>query len=711
MVSGYAQQTNTWQIINPGWTKINDIKFDNQGNLYVTTTAGLYRSENNGDFWNLIGGDYLNYGDIARDDSALIASNINGILNITTDGGKTWTTDTLNKINIFKIAPNHDWYVTFNRSLIRSDNGGKTWTKLPLEDTFDHLVIDSKNRIYTFSGPRLYYSDDNGAVWDTLDIPKTTGNSQFDRVYQAYPIVDSTIVVNSGGLGIYTINGTTPQFKNIGLSGTVVQQMVALKNGLIIAQTTKDTAYYTKDLGQNWKFMHMPDAYISSLTEGSDGSLYMGTQNRGVFERPAGSNTWMPKSQNLPGPNITDFIQGPQDTLYTYIENDGVYKQLKTGNWVPFGLPYNEMTNPYQPISMIMTDKGTLLAVTKYNLYRRSASDKSWENIKMPATIFTNPMLKNISGFGIYLASGDGSYLSTDDGLNWKQINNGGSIPMAASGGKLYTIWGGINLAVSPDSGRSWTTYNYRPQHFMFSSLSSGPGDTLFACGTGTSTLYSGGSVYKVTGADSSDWHLSLYKDQGNFNASFGSVKNGGNGIYYTHNEKGEIFKYDSHTGKWSEMQSPDITQKLNYNNGYNDVNIFFLNNQNHLVEGFQLNHASAFSIASSFIYRSSLPVSDLQPLAIKKMPEVPTKFTLGQNYPNPFNPTTVIPFSLENASNVRLTVYNILGQKVETLVNQRMSAGKHLITFYADHLASGMYIYRLKANGRAISHKMLLLK
>ena len=75
----------------------------------------------------------------------------------------------------------------------------------------------------------------------------------------------------------------------------------------------------------------------------------------------------------------------------------------------------------------------------------------------------------------------------------------------------------------------------------------------------------------------------------------------------------------------------------------------------------------------------------------------IPTKFTLDQNYPNPFNPTTTINFALPVQSNVTLTIYNSLGQKVATLVNGVYSAGNHSVNFNASRLSSGVYIYRLQ--------------
>ncbi|MFU8811926.1 MAG: carbohydrate binding domain-containing protein [Balneolaceae bacterium] len=91
---------------------------------------------------------------------------------------------------------------------------------------------------------------------------------------------------------------------------------------------------------------------------------------------------------------------------------------------------------------------------------------------------------------------------------------------------------------------------------------------------------------------------------------------------------------------------------------------------------------------------------------------ELPNTVELRQNYPNPFNPTTNIQFNLPQAETVRLTIYNTIGQRIATLVNnQQFGAGLHEISFDASRLASGMYIYRLEAGNQIRTRKMMLIK
>ncbi|MDP7608305.1 MAG: T9SS type A sorting domain-containing protein [Candidatus Marinimicrobia bacterium] len=94
----------------------------------------------------------------------------------------------------------------------------------------------------------------------------------------------------------------------------------------------------------------------------------------------------------------------------------------------------------------------------------------------------------------------------------------------------------------------------------------------------------------------------------------------------------------------------------------------------------------------------------------------VPLEFALHENYPNPFNPTTTLRFDLPEVSDITLTIYNMLGQRVRTFNMQSTPAGYHSIKWnatndYGDPVGAGVYLYQLRANQYVKTRKMVLLK
>ncbi len=89
----------------------------------------------------------------------------------------------------------------------------------------------------------------------------------------------------------------------------------------------------------------------------------------------------------------------------------------------------------------------------------------------------------------------------------------------------------------------------------------------------------------------------------------------------------------------------------------------------------------------------------------------IPVTYQLEQNYPNPFNPSTRIVYSIPEEGYVKLAIYNMLGEEVETIVNSTQKAGRYEVNFDASKLSSGVYIYRIEAANFTASKKLMLLK
>ena len=88
-----------------------------------------------------------------------------------------------------------------------------------------------------------------------------------------------------------------------------------------------------------------------------------------------------------------------------------------------------------------------------------------------------------------------------------------------------------------------------------------------------------------------------------------------------------------------------------------------------------------------------------------------PESFKLYQNYPNPFNPNTTIRFNLQKAANIELSLFNVLGERVSTLLNQSFNEGEHEYKLKGDNLSSGIYFVRLQSGENVKEIKIDLLK
>jgi hypothetical protein len=114
----------------------------------------------------------------------------------------------------------------------------------------------------------------------------------------------------------------------------------------------------------------------------------------------------------------------------------------------------------------------------------------------------------------------------------------------------------------------------------------------------------------------------------------------------------------------------------------------------------------SSTSAVDSFYVKISLPTAIEDVVGI-----IPLEYNLDQNYPNPFNPLTHIQFGMKKAGDVKIEVYNVLGQKVMTLYDGYKDAGYHIVKFNASGFSSGLYFYRMETKEFTSIKKMILMK
>jgi hypothetical protein len=137
-----------------------------------------------------------------------------------------------------------------------------------------------------------------------------------------------------------------------------------------------------------------------------------------------------------------------------------------------------------------------------------------------------------------------------------------------------------------------------------------------------------------------------------------------------------------------------------------------------HIIDNFLLNEYTIDQKINQ-IYDLKFVIGDevfVQSTLMNLLSQIPEKFSLSQNYPNPFNPVTKMDFSITRTGKVYIVVYNLLGQKVKTLVNETMEYGYHSVIWngideLGQPVSSGVYFSELRAEGFRKSKKMLLIK
>lgn len=169
-------------------------------------------------------------------------------------------------------------------------------------------------------------------------------------------------------------------------------------------------------------------------------------------------------------------------------------------------------------------------------------------------------------------------------------------------------------------------------------------------------------------------------------------------------NRTGNVYRYDI----WSMLNNSNVSEKLG--GSITDLKVLDgLGSQvatywENVIVGSPLSDGLATINSGKVYFFNSLVTSN------EELEEI-GDYRLEQNFPNPFNPTTVIKYQVKEAGNVTLSVYNLLGQRVRTLVNEQQNQGIYSVNFDAGNLASGFYFYRLDVNDFVSVKKMMLIK
>ncbi|HEX9252414.1 MAG TPA: T9SS type A sorting domain-containing protein, partial [Ignavibacteriaceae bacterium] len=326
--------------------------------------------------------------------------------------------------------------------------------------------------------------------------------------------------------------------------------------------------------------------------------------------------------------------------------------------------------------------------------------------------------------------NGTGIFRSTDYGLTWSQTyNTSGEIPTISvdhqnPGVAFATKWsGGGGMLKSTNFGQTWTNVIYFSSINMWgvhiqesdgniilaNSYSTSPGSwrsvdagvtwtpinipspgyQVVSIDTITQFAAQGGGFYKL------DSPFFIPVELTSFSAS---VVGGSTNLFWTTATELNNLGFDI-----EKSFDNKIFEKIGFVPGYGTTTEsksynFSASNVSSQKTFYRLKQ---LDFDGTFEYSSSVEVEGL----------TPTEFSLKQNYPNPFNPSTKIGFTLPYESNVRISIYNLIGQKVSEVVNSKFNAGTHTVIFDASNFSSVIYLYKIEAGNFTSVKKMQLMK
>ena len=685
---------------------------------------------------------------LAKDNQEkILAGTVNGGIFLTSDMGENWTQIFYGYRNLgvrsLAVNFNNNYFAgTDGSGLFRSEDGGTSWTKinnvLSTSTILSLLFLPNGDLLAgTFDG--LFRSTDNGNTFlATNGIPNAAVFSLGDG--------GSFLLAGTAYNGIFrsTDNGLNWLDANNGIdySGTTIES-IAFDNSASRAQanayvSTGVHVYTSMDLGINYTKLPDPPAFVQSILVKPDDTIVAASPSGftsiggSLLYLPYGSSTWMTfNTPEVPFASLIKTTSGTMAGSYgpgTFVTTNGIDWNIKINNMaataidgldrvaglitvatrhsgsflseddgntfqnvngnMPQGWEYEFKLNPVTNKAWVLHQNGA---------YKTNFGEwNNWTNTGYPAvTMGFNSQGKT------FLCNGNRCYISNDD-INFQSVQigniswinsiafNANDIPyVATSNGTGYP---GNGVWYAPDGGTVWVDItNNLPLNITTVKYVDLSGITETDCYKNIVAGSADGKYFSLN-TDLSWNELDLNFTSNSLIKDIASV-NYGSGIEIGAVSENEMVCVSSNCTTDERILFPDqITNKIFYfasaqrNSGSNIIQLIG-------------------TIGSGILKQQSTTGLIIDPSSL------PENYMLSQNYPNPFNPSTKISFDLPEESFTTLEIYNILGEKVSTLVSENLKAGIYHYEWNAKNLPSGIYFYHWNTDGFSETKKMILLK
>ncbi len=391
-----------------------------------------------------------------------------------------------------------------------------------------------------------------------------------------------------------------------------------------------------------------------------------------LFNFPGISNAQWERVTDIPIGRMNDYCINGSKVDIT-IDNK-IYRSTNSGvNW-------SLLYTGGERINAVETDGDTIYAgMNCQGLARSTNNGLNWVTI-VPNWCYWYTFLKDGNRLFAGRYAQQGIMISSNNGMNWTNTSALGYSPSIFKFDEFFLAGSKPGILKSTDSGLNWRTTLDLFEAGEVPDIKKVGADFIASCWV---SGVDRGRIYKSSN-QGENWSLIL-QATGTYNNFFSIViKN--SSIYASCSGNG-IYKSTNNGATWFLVNQgiPNIApQKMFELNGYLFVDF-----------NTQFYKCPIENVISSISNYSSIVKG----------------FELYQNYPNPFNPATTIKFEIQQKSFVKLTVFDLKGQEIKTLMNEDIGAGSYQVSFDGKNLSSGLYIYKIESNGVSDSKKMLLIK
>jgi len=596
---------------------------------------------------------------------------------------------------------------TFGGKIYRSTNSGLSW-EAPFELTGGPSItclMENEGSLFVGTeGLGVYRSTNKGNSWNPANGRLRTTN------VLGLVLKGSRLFAATGGDVLYSGDqGATWVRVGWGLP-SISGPMATNSTSIFVA--TSDDLYRSNDGGRHW-VPTMVTSYPTAVS--ARGHTIFACSSNDVFRSDDNGDTWNVITNNLPTGSF--FVSIALDGNDVYVgSGDGVFKSTNDGS------SWTDVSNGLRStnVNHLQMAGTTLYAITNNGispiLARLRAGETSWREVTTLGDAgYLFDILMTAVGYRggeVFMASYDYGidrtqvFRSSDDGDSWTNVSMGVGrqvMDFATDGIVLYAGTNGTGVFRNPGAVGAVASATRSSLDFPILDAGSALVDTLTLDiegalskgarqGVGSVTLVLGELRHPDVG------ELKLVLEHGGMQAEVVAqgAASGEDFLGTTLTDLAtEVFANESapYTGSYAPSSSLAVFS------GMDPSGPWTLSVQD-LVAG------NAGTLQSW-----GLTVSFDPPTSAESRQQIPTAFSLAPNYPNPFNPATTFVFDLPEGGKVHLEVYDLLGRRVATVVNEVLAAGHYQRSFDANGLSSGIYLYRLSAGEFTAVRRMVLMK